>query len=228
MKLTPESQPTSEEWNRHISTVLEAIVFAAEKHSLGRRKDANKSPYIEHPLRVMRHLIRAGVTNPVTLMVAVLHDTVEDTETTFAEISNLFGSYVETGVRDVTDDKSLPTVESKKMQVVHTNSQTMSISGCLVKMADKLDNVLDRVNNPPLFCSPQENEGYIIWSIHVVAPLVFLNAGLKKQLEDVFVAAKVGFEDFETFLFKQDTAQRLETYYKLVQERDEKKKNSLK
>jgi (p)ppGpp synthase/HD superfamily hydrolase len=99
------------------SLVVKAASFAAWKHSDQRRKDVKKTPYINHPLEVANILQGCGVDDDEILAAAILHDTVEDTDTTFGEIELLFGSNVMRYVRQVTDDRTLSKVERKKHQV---------------------------------------------------------------------------------------------------------------
>ena len=66
-----------------ISIVLQAALFAAEKHKNQRRMDAEASPYINHPIALANVLAtEGGVTDGEVLCAALLHDTIEDTETT--------------------------------------------------------------------------------------------------------------------------------------------------
>ena len=89
------------------TALLKAIQFAALKHQRQRRKDSDASPYINHPIRVATLLADVGAVSDVeTLMAAILHDTVEDTETTFDELRTQFGGRVSNLVGEVTDDKS--------------------------------------------------------------------------------------------------------------------------
>lgn len=74
-------------------------------------------------------------------MAAILHDTVEDTNTTFSEIEEHFGPVICGIVREVTDDKSLPKQERKRLQIVHAKDS--SYEAKLVKLADKLYNLRD-------------------------------------------------------------------------------------
>ena len=85
-----------------------------------RRKDKEASPYINHPIAVA-HLLAdtGGVNDLVTLMAAVLHDTIEDTETTAEELEAQFGRTVRKVVEEVTDDKSLEKAVRKQRQVDH-------------------------------------------------------------------------------------------------------------
>lgn len=75
------------------------------------------------------------------IQAAILHDTVEDTETTFDEIEQEFGVNVKNIVVEVTDDKSLPYSERKRLQIVHAKDSTYQAK--LVKLADKLYNLRD-------------------------------------------------------------------------------------
>lgn len=97
-----------------ISQLFQALLFAAKKHQTQRRKDAQASPYINHPIAVASILATAGsVTDQATLMAALLHDTVEDTETTFEELEEHFGKEVRDIVGELTDDKTLQKHERK-------------------------------------------------------------------------------------------------------------------
>ncbi|MEJ5224703.1 MAG: HD domain-containing protein, partial [Anaerolineales bacterium] len=67
--------------------LLKALRFSAEKHRDQRRKDSTQSPYINHPIQVAELLWDVGgVRDPATLIAAVLHDTIEDTDATAEEI----------------------------------------------------------------------------------------------------------------------------------------------
>ena len=89
--------------------LLQALAFAADRHRDQRRKGAGGASYINHPIAVAALLAGSGqVTDEALLVAAILHDTVEDTGTTFAELEARFGNDVVGLVREVTDDKSLP------------------------------------------------------------------------------------------------------------------------
>lgn len=67
---------------------MQCLHFAAYKHRHQRRKDHEQTPYINHPIRVATILsTEAGINDETILMAALLHDTVEDTDTTFEEIT---------------------------------------------------------------------------------------------------------------------------------------------
>lgn len=100
-------------------------------------------------LGVANILIDEGkIEDPIVILAALLHDTVEDTETTFEEIEQIFGFNVRKVVEEVTDDKTLPATERKKLQV--EDGPKRSYEAKLVKLADKLYNLRDILRNPPV------------------------------------------------------------------------------
>jgi guanosine-3',5'-bis(diphosphate) 3'-pyrophosphohydrolase len=122
--------------------LLRALAFAADRHRGQRRKDVDASPYINHPIAVAQALAEiGGVVDAATLVAALLHDTVEDTDTTLDEIEAWFGAEVRGLVAEVTDDKSLPKQRRKELQVEHAPHR--SPKARLVKIADKLANLRD-------------------------------------------------------------------------------------
>src|SRR5947209_16547239 len=97
-----------------LALLLKALAFAAHKHRDQRRKDAEASPYINHPIALADVLVNeGGVTDIEVLCAALLHDTVEDTATTPAELADVFGPRVSRIVAEVTDDKALAKAERK-------------------------------------------------------------------------------------------------------------------
>ena len=98
--------------------IVKAAQFAAEKHRNQRRKDVDASPYINHPLALASVLaVEGGVETPEVICAALLHDTIEDTDTTVEELTALFGDRITGIVLEVTDDKSLDKAERKEEQV---------------------------------------------------------------------------------------------------------------
>ena len=99
--------------------LLEAVDFAAYKHRFQLRKDKEATPYINHPIRVAKILSEAGEDDIDLLIAAVLHDTIEDTETTTDELKRQFGDVVCSLVLEVTDNKDLPKEERKRLQILN-------------------------------------------------------------------------------------------------------------
>ena len=130
-----------------LANVLKAALFAADRHCNQRRKGHRGAPYINHPLAVAECLATAGIEDPDILAAALLHDTVEDTDTSLSEIEELFGPRVASIVAEVTDDKSLPKAERKLRQIA--SAPTKSHEAKLVKLADKICNLRDLRDCPP-------------------------------------------------------------------------------
>lgn len=161
--------------------LLIALAFAADKHRNQRRKDAEASPYINHPIALARILaVEGGVTDPATLAAAVLHDTIEDTDTTADELRQLFGNKIANIVLEVTDDKALPKAERKRLQIEH--AQHLSERAKLVKLADKIANLRDVTGSPPADWPLDRRQKYFDWAMQVIDGL----RGIHPQLEAVF------------------------------------------
>src|SRR5258705_13752482 len=91
-----------------LALLLHALSFAATKHRDQRRKDREASPYINHPIALANVLSNeGGVTDVEVICAALLHDTVEDTETSVTELEGLFGKHISSIVSEVSDDKRL-------------------------------------------------------------------------------------------------------------------------
>lgn len=106
---------TQDRCETSLGLVVRAAWFAAQKHRSQRRKDREASPYINHPLALADILVNeAVVTDPVIVAAALLHDTIEDTDTSCEELERDFGSEVAGIVMEVTDDKTLPKAAGKQ------------------------------------------------------------------------------------------------------------------
>jgi guanosine-3',5'-bis(diphosphate) 3'-pyrophosphohydrolase len=171
--------------NHDLVLILDAASFAAARHSQQRRKDAEASPYINHPLALADILAReGGVEDATVIAAALLHDTVEDTETSIGDIEDRFGKQVASIVAEVTDDKSLPKEERKRLQVV--KSATKSHGAKLVKLADKTANLRDLVATPPAHWSAERRVQYFEWAREVVAGLRGCNPALEQAFDEAY------------------------------------------
>jgi GTP diphosphokinase / guanosine-3',5'-bis(diphosphate) 3'-diphosphatase len=169
--------------------LLKAIAFAANKHRDQRRKDAEASPYINHPIAVATVLAAEGeVSDEITLIAAALHDTVEDTQTTFGELEEHFGSAVAGLVRELTDDKSLEKAERKRLQIEH--ARNLSVRAKKLKIADKICNVRDVTDTPPADWSLQRRREYLAWSTEVVIGCRCVNTKLDQAFDQAINRAK--------------------------------------
>jgi guanosine-3',5'-bis(diphosphate) 3'-pyrophosphohydrolase len=150
-----------------LGTVIRALAFAADKHKNQRRKDREASPYINHPIALAQILVNeASVTDPVAVVAAVLHDTVEDTDTTLDELTAVFGAEVAGIVAEVTDDKALSKEERKRLQEVH--APTASFRAQQVKLADKIGNLRDLASSPPARWDLERKRAYFDWAKRVI------------------------------------------------------------
>jgi guanosine-3',5'-bis(diphosphate) 3'-pyrophosphohydrolase len=167
-----------------LALLLRALAFAAHKHRDQRRKDAEASPYINHPIAVADVLVNeGGITDVEVLCAGLLHDTVEDTDTTAHELAQAFGARVAGIVAEVTDDKRLPKAERKRLQIEHAAG--LSAEAKLVKLADKICNLRDVATRPPAQWDLARRQEYFEWAKQVVEGV----RGAHPRLEAAFDSA---------------------------------------
>lgn len=165
--------------------LIDAVMFAAERHKNQRRKDVASSPYINHPIALAHILATTGGVDDIdVLRAAILHDTIEDTETTFTELQDRFGSAVAKIVQEVTDDKALPKERRKELQVEHAPHK--SNGAALVKLADKICNLRDIANSPPADWPIARRQEYFDWAKRVVDGLPEVSASLKQAFVEAY------------------------------------------
>ena len=166
-----------------INQFVSALAFSATKHRDQRRKDVEASPYINHPIALVDVLVNeGGILNWDVLCAALLHDTIEDTQTTADELTKAFGKNVASIVLEVTDDKALPKEERKLQQIAHAPHSSHEAK--LVKLADKICNLRDILASPPSGWDVQRKKAYFEWAAAVVAGI----RGSNSKLEKVFDA----------------------------------------
>ncbi len=170
-----------------ITLLMDALAFSAAKHRSQRRKDVEASPYINHPIELARVLaLEGGVTDHKTLAAAILHDTVEDTETTYEELKEKFGRVIALTVREVTDDKSLSKADRKRLQIEH--AKHLSRRARLVKLADKTCNVRDMASHPPHGWPLERRREYFDWAAKVVEQIRGTNEKLEAAFDEAYGA----------------------------------------
>jgi len=168
--------------------IFKALSFSAEKHKNQRRKGVDGAPYINHPIEVCNLLISCNVADLNTLVAAILHDTIEDTDTTQEEIKGLFGNDILELVEEVTDDKSLPKQVRKRLQIETGGKK--SIKAKQIKIADKICNVTDIMNSPPAGWSLERKIEYFDWAEKVVNELKCTNDCLEKLFQERLYEAR--------------------------------------
>ena len=167
-----------------MSKLLKATRFAAEKHSEQRRKNPAATPYINHPIEVAEYLQRVGgVCDEAILIAALLHDTIEDTDTTESEIRDAFGETVRNLVLECTDDKRLEKAERKRLQIV--NAPKKSPDAKQIKLADKTCNLRSILADPPNGWSVARQLEYFQWASQVVEGLTGVNDQLDQKVTEV-------------------------------------------
>jgi guanosine-3',5'-bis(diphosphate) 3'-pyrophosphohydrolase len=169
--------------------LLGAARFAARKHISQKRKGNDAAPYINHPLEVAHLLAEVGkVEDTDVLIAAILHDTIEDTETTEAEIREIFGENVAKMVMEVTDDRSLPKDVRKQLQIEY--APHLSEGAKQVKLGDKISNIRDVMENPPTGWPDKRRREYVEWGEKVVAGLRGANPALENYFDRLVAEAK--------------------------------------
>ena len=175
-----------------MTALLQAVGFAAEKHRDHRRKGETAAPYINHPSAVARQLAEAGLEhNTDLLMAAVLHDVVEDTETTFEEVRSLFGQRVASIVAEVTDDKSLTQDERKRRTVDAIAGK--SEEARLLKISDLIANVYDVIHHPPDWSDNRKGR-YFDWGESVVNAVRGVHPDLERRLDELLAEGRSSLE----------------------------------
>ncbi|MBF0289827.1 MAG: bifunctional (p)ppGpp synthetase/guanosine-3',5'-bis(diphosphate) 3'-pyrophosphohydrolase [SAR324 cluster bacterium] len=170
-----------------MTLILKSIQFAAHKHRDQLRKDG-QTPYINHPIEVAEVLwVEGKVRDPRLIAAAILHDTIEDTETTPDELRGLFGQKILSWVQEVTDDKSLSKAKRKHMQVIH--APTASKGAKQIKIADKICNIRDLIRRPPAKWHVDRKQEYLTWSDQVVEGLHGCNQLLEVSYEKTMARA---------------------------------------
>jgi (p)ppGpp synthase/HD superfamily hydrolase len=170
---------------KSIEAILHAANFAAQKHAAQKRKGTAAEPYINHLLEVAG-LISTAVTQPDTNLIqaALLHDVIEDCGVSREELAAKFGNDVADLVMEVTDDKSLPKAERKRLQVI--NAPKKSVRAQVIKLADKISNLRAILSSPPADWTVQRKREYFHWAKEVVERLGAPNPALKAEFERVY------------------------------------------
>lgn len=172
-----------------LDSFLKALNFSAQKHRHQKRKDSPGSPYINHPIEVANILWTIGkVEDITTIIAAILHDTLEDTDTTPEDIRTAFGNEVLHLVMELSDNNNLPRQERKKNQIIH--APLLSPRAKLIKLADKICNVHDVAFRPPDGWPRQRRIEYLQWAQAVIDGLRGTNETLENHFDETLAAAE--------------------------------------
>jgi len=181
-----------EENLKAVQAVLDAAHFAAGKHGHQKRKGAAAEPYVNHLIEVAQ-LVSNALSEPDTnlIVAALLHDTIEDTSTTKEELIERFGTDVADLVAELTDDKSLPRQERKRLQI--ESAPKISARAQTVKLADKISNMRAILFSPPSNWDLQRKKEYFTWAKRVVDGFNEPNRILLAEFQKTF-------RDFDNFV----------------------------
>lgn len=169
-----------------VSPYLRSVAqFAAVAHKGQTRKDVRKTPYISHPYRVANILRTVGhVHDEEVLAAAILHDTIEDTHVSHADLVKEFGQSVADMVAECSDDKDLHKDERKRLQVEHATHK--SAGAALVKVGDMIANLADLMHSPPAGWPESRIREYFDWAHRVVSRLPLKNQALKGEFQKLY------------------------------------------
>lgn len=170
---------------RKVLRIVHALDFAAWAHSAQRRKGGAREPYINHLTEVARLVAQATEGKDDKLIIAaLLHDVLEDQSmhVNYAMLVDNFGKRVARIVREVTDDRSLPKAERKRMQVVH--APHLSRRARILKIADKSANLNSILHSPPEDWSATRKREYFAWAAEVVNGCRGVNAWIEAVFDD--------------------------------------------
>src|SRR5437764_7298937 len=163
---------------------LAAAQFAAEKHAEEKRKGVSGEPYINHLIEVAGLIARIQPVDENLIMAALLHDTIEDTGTTAAELEAKFGHDVASLVLEVTDDKSLPKETRKRLQI--ETAPKKSVRAQMLKLADKISNLRSIIERPPADWDLERKRQYFEWAKQVVGGLSSPDPVLKAEFDRIY------------------------------------------
>jgi (p)ppGpp synthase/HD superfamily hydrolase len=174
--------------NQVVALLARAYAFAAARHAGQKRNAASEEPYLHHLIEVANLL--AYVTEgaePVLVAGGILHDVIEDTPTTPAELRTLFGHEVASLVAEVTDPSGLGEDERRQRQVEHVRE--LSAHARLLKIADKTSNIRERLACRPADKTDEEILAYVEWGAMVVMGCRGINTKLDDAFDEAYEAA---------------------------------------
>lgn len=163
--------------------IVRACSYAAQMHAGQRRKGAAGEPYVNHVIDVADRVAQSAAADETLVIAALLHDVVEDTRGTAAEIAAMFGADVAALVLEVSDNKALPKAERKWQQEMTVAAK--SDGAKRIKLADKASNLTALALSPPTHWDAARKADYVAWAMRVIEPC----RGLDPLLEAGFDAA---------------------------------------
>lgn len=174
------------------ASILRASLFAARAHAGQTRKGAAAEPYVNHVIEVAGILAEHGAPLPV-ILAGLLHDTVEDTAITHADLVAAFGAEVAGLVAEATDDTTLPKEVRKALQV--SQAPKKSEGAKQLKLADKISNLRAIADSPPASWIHARRLEYVGWAGRVAAGLKGVHPSLDALFDETYRAAVAKLSD---------------------------------
>lgn len=178
IKLVTQRNPSAK-----VDTLKKAYMYAMEAH--GSQKRSSGPPFFYHPAEVARILAEIGMDVP-TIATGLLHDVLEDTNTSFEELEELFGSEIASLVRGVTKLSSVRYSSREEYQADNIRKFLLAISRDLriliVKIVDRLHNM-----RTLRYVSIERQKNIALETLDIYAPLaekIGMNA-IKEEMEDI-------------------------------------------
>jgi (p)ppGpp synthase/HD superfamily hydrolase len=169
--------------------VSEAADFAARRHTGQQRKGRGNEPYVNHLAEAANLLsIATDGTDAELVAAGWLHDTIEDTATTYHELAKMFGERVAALVVEVTDDMTAPKPERRRKQIV--DAPRKSPGAKLIKIADKISNIRARILPQPSQDERDDLADYVAWAEKVVAGCRGVNVLLDRMFDETVKLAR--------------------------------------
>ncbi len=163
---------------------LKALHYAAKAH--GEQKTPDGEPYITHLVSVAMEVMHACQEGKIedkkadlAITVALLHDTIEDTDVTYDDLYTTFSAEVAEGVDALTKDKTLPT-KKEQMEDSINKLLTQGYEIQMVKLADRITNM----QKPPESWDGQKIFNYHKEAKFILSCLKNSNLHLSKRLEE--------------------------------------------
>jgi hypothetical protein len=182
---TPERETKRAAPILSLPLIMRAAQFAAERHKAQRRKGTAREPYINHVLEVASLLAEATEGNDPELITAgLLHDLIDEQGVSADEMASLFGVGVAALVLEVTDDKTVPPVERRRLQIVAAPHK--SPRARMLKIADIVSDLRALRHGPPADWSPERQREYLQWARDVVGGCRGVNGRLDGAFDDAF------------------------------------------
>lgn len=165
--------------------ILAALGFAANKRRTQRKSAVEPSTSVAQPIELAHVLgVEGNIADEQVIAAAILHDTIEETETTNEELRQHFGLTIAEVVEEVTNDRSTSMQERKRRQL--EQAPQFSRRAKLIKLAEKICDLRDMADNPPPDLTVRQIQDYFDWSKEVVDCMRGISPSLEVAFDEVY------------------------------------------